>query len=342
MRQLITPASGSMRLLLAALLLAGPALAGWLARSPWVILVFALVFAINFAIGRWAAWRVLLRDGPPSKWAASALSLLAVQAVLVAILYLSGAGIAAMLRGQFITHAMTMMDLLAALSLGLLCALLATWLLRHETRAYAHALGGKPDAGKDEIRIDPAPITLDTFYCAPHYTHSDGEGHITPEADGSEVNIAAAEARLGIRLPERLRALYLRQNGGHVGEQGLNELGIVRDPANHARQWGDVITPFSGYSTLNPCEWLDSARQSFLAFADPQDEASYGYLFANGTDRMIVLTQWYRETLFLDYNLPGPPRVGFVDFDDVGWADKVHWWPDFDDFFSRLRRIESL
>ncbi|MDO5610546.1 MAG: SMI1/KNR4 family protein [Pseudomonadota bacterium] len=342
MRQLITPASGSLRLLLAALLLAGPALAGWLARSPWVILVFALVFAINFAIGRWAAWRVLLRDGPLSKWVASALSLLAVQAVLVTILYLSGAGIAAVLRGQFITHAMTMMDLLAALSLGLLCAVFARWLLRHETRAYQRALHGTPAMQKDEIRIDDKPVSLDDFYRGHHYAHIDGEGDLTPEAHGSEATIAAAETRLGIRLPDTLRALYLRQNGGLVGTPGANDLGIVRRGIGTPRLWDDLITPFSGYSTLNPCESLESAWTSFLAFADPADETNYGHLFANGTDQMIVLAQWYRETLFLDYRKPGPPQVGFVDFDDADWASKVIGWPDFDDFFSQLRRFESL
>jgi hypothetical protein len=79
-------------------------------------------------------------------------------------------------------------------------------------------------------------------------------------------------------------------------------------------------------------------------YADPRnpDEADQ---FPAGCKAMVVLAQWYRETLFLDYNLPGAPRVGFTDFDRFdtdGNREPVTWWPDFETFFASLRHFETV
>lgn len=58
---------------------------------------------------------------------------------------------------------------------------------------------------------------------------------------------------------------------------------------------------------------------------------------------MIVLAQWYRETLFLDYDQPGAPRAFYTDFDryDVnGNRGAIIWWKDFETFFAALRHYE--
>ena len=57
---------------------------------------------------------------------------------------------------------------------------------------------------------------------------------------------------------------------------------------------------------------------------------------------MVVLTQYYRETLFLDYRVAGRVSVGFVDFDDKDWPERIITWESFDEFFDSLRRYESV
>lgn len=186
----------------------------------------------------------------------------------------------------------------------------------------------------------PQALTSQTFYTGIHYGHAtpteEGGYDGTPNAEsaGTPERIAAAEARLGVSLPEGLRALYRVQNGGEACNLALP---LVPQP----RRFEDILTPFGGYEDLHPTESLATAWEGFLAFATPQDEAM-AYLFCNGTDRMVVLSQWYRRTLFLDYNGPGAPSVGHVDFDDPDWANRVRRWPDFEAFFAQLRRFEVL
>ena len=57
---------------------------------------------------------------------------------------------------------------------------------------------------------------------------------------------------------------------------------------------------------------------------------------------MVVLAQWYRESLVLDYNQPGEPRVAFMDFDDEAWMEQAVWWQDFERFFALLRHYDSV
>ena len=57
---------------------------------------------------------------------------------------------------------------------------------------------------------------------------------------------------------------------------------------------------------------------------------------------MIILAQWYRHTLFLDYGAGDTPSVGFVDFDDTDWQAHCVRWPSFDDFYSLLRHYETV
>ncbi len=61
-------------------------------------------------------------------------------------------------------------------------------------------------------KIHPAPPTLDTFWQATQSKHDDGGG-----SDAERLAaIIKAEARLNIRLPPLLRALYARRNGGYT------------------------------------------------------------------------------------------------------------------------------
>jgi hypothetical protein len=188
-------------------------------------------------------------------------------------------------------------------------------------------------------------VTLQTFFTAPADTVSATEHEAAAWADAysalteglSEDDITRAEARLGRALPDLLIALYRQQNGGSVA--GL----CIPLPEQVApTRYDQVILPFGGYNDLVPAESLRTVWDTVTDYADPAnpDEAAQ---FPDGAKAMIVLAQWYRETLFLDYNQPGAPRVGYTDFDRYdtnGNRDTVMWWKDFETFFAALRHYE--
>ncbi|NJN36162.1 MAG: SMI1/KNR4 family protein, partial [Nitrospiraceae bacterium] len=198
------------------------------------------------------------------------------------------------------------------------------------------------DASPDEIRVLSEPVTLQSFFAGIHYTHArydepDRTYNGTPNADsaGSAEKIAAAEARLGIAMPEALRAVYLTQNGGSI-----NRLCVPKAEIAEPRRYDDVVMPFSGYDDLLPCETLRTVFDSTTDFADP-DDPEQSETFPEDGHQLVILAQWYRQTLFLDYSAGGEPRVGFVDFDHADWRAHALRWPTFDAFFAALRHYED-
>lgn len=345
-----TVLSGSLRIAAAIALLGAAVASGWLARSPWIIAALTLAFSLCFIVGRLAAWRYLLRQRQPGKVLASLCSVLASQLLLVGLLYLVGAGLAATVGGGWQAQPLSRQDLVVVAVLGLVCAAMGYAAIRIEAAALADALSAAPartDKPDWDLRLLGEPVTPSTLFSGIHFSHArfidkDTGYDSTPNeaSAGSEEKIRAAEVRLGITLPLRLREIYLHQNGGSV-----TDICIPKPQRAAPLKFEDILTPFGGYDDLYPTERLVTAWDTFLAFGDPND-AYYASLFSGGTDRMVVLAQWYRETLFLDYNPAGAdptpePRVGFVDFDKDDWPDHVTWWPGFDAFFSELRRFET-
>lgn len=101
----------------------------------------------------------------------------------------------------------------------------------------------------------------------------------------SDDDISATETRLGMKLPEALRAIYRQQNGGYV-----RALCIL--PKDKAPPLGseEIFQPFAGYDDLHAYTELKTLAKSFLDFAD-RDDTEYAYLFKSGTDNMVLLAQ---------------------------------------------------
>ena len=184
-----------------------------------------------------------------------------------------------------------------------------------------------------------------------HYTHGCYEGPEntyvdTPNADsaGSDEKIAAAETRLCVTLPEDLRALYRTQDGSSVNDLCVPKTG-VETPRLYddivAPLYDDIVAPFSGYDDLLPCESLRTVFASATDYADPEP-ADQSDMFPDGCAKMIILAQWYRHTLFLDYGAGDMPSVGFVDFEDIDWHIHCVRWPSFEVFYSSLRHYETV
>jgi hypothetical protein len=326
--------------------------AGAMARSAWLILPLALIYTIAFILGRWKSWRLSLKSDSLSRVLANILSTAVVQSILVTVLYLIGRG-AASVFGHSTNAALSHWDIFYCISIaiiGISLGSIVAWQDRHRplnfnSHTYNDDMNNPTSATQRyEIRLLPESINLDNFFHSIHYSHGTYEGPeriyvSTPNENsaGSDEKIALAEQRLAIPLPEKLKALYRVQNGGSI-----DSLCTVKHDVTEAHWYEDLVLPFGGYDDLLPTELLRSIFESVTDYADPDDE-SQAESFPEGCKKMIVLAQWYRHTLFLDYNEPGVPKVGFVDFDhSVQWQTHCVWWDSFEVFFSALRRYETL
>ncbi len=86
-----------------------PIFAGYLHRSPWIILPLGAVFSVLHILGRleqwWEHWRVI---GPPMLW--SLALTVPIQCVLVAVLYLIGFGVGSLIDDRPRAAALTNFD----------------------------------------------------------------------------------------------------------------------------------------------------------------------------------------------------------------------------------------
>jgi SMI1 / KNR4 family (SUKH-1) len=327
--------------------------AGALARSPWIVLPLALTFTVAYVLGRWPAWSSAVRMKKPMQLAGQLSITFAVQAVMVSVLYLIGRGCAAVFgrtgNGAFSNWDIGYCVVVTVVGLGL--GGIVAWRERNNPFSALSVLAGNTlgDAATpawsppDEIRLLPEPVTLQSFFSGIHYTHGSYDGpenayNGTPNANsaGSDEKIAAAEARLGITMPDGLRAVYRTQNGGSI-----NSLCVPKPGIETHRMFDDIVIPFSGYNDLLPCERLRTLFESTTDFADPND-AEQADMFPDGCKKFVILAQWYRDTLFLDYSASDTPSVGFVDFDHTDWQTHCVRWSDFDAFFSAMRHYETV
>jgi hypothetical protein len=347
-------------------LVAGVCAAGMLPRSPWIILPLALTFTIAHILGRFWLWRSVVAAQPLSRTLGQIAITFATQIVVVAVLYLIGRGIGAVM-GRASVGAFSDWDIVYCIvfsAIGLALSGIVIWRERNEPPAAAlmaakiaaqlsgHQNGTSIDdmteeayTPSDEIRLVPGAVTLDNFYSGFYYTHIRREGDENtdggapgtplPGAIGSDEKIAAAEAYLGVVFPDGLRALYRKQNGGSV-----NGLCVPKPGVEKPRLYDEVINPFGGYDDLLPCESLKTMFELVCHYADPE-EADEADAFPEGSKNMIVLAQWYRHTLFLDYSTGDPPSVGFVDFDHDDWKAHCVRWQSFEAFFAALRHYEE-
>jgi len=334
----VTKLSASLRMIAGIGLLIGAAAMGYLARSPWVIAVFGAAFTVSFVTGRWSRWQAAAKAGMLSKALMGIPATFLIQCILVGILYLIGFGIGALAGREGSMAALGTFDYKAALGLmafGGVLGLIVNLLERPGAGGMVDQLRdmsaevAKSTEPEFPIIVEDTPITPKRFFT--RYANDDQDA--SPAATPQE--LADAEIRLSVTLPTLLKQLYGLQNGG-----GVNDLIIVEPGETPPAGVESIFNPFSGYNDLHKSEHLQTAWDTFLNFAAPEDE-DYQELFTNGTERLVVLAQWYQQTLFLDYRTPGEPRVGFVDFDHPNWNEEIRFWPDFDTFFSRLYHYED-
>jgi hypothetical protein len=163
-------------------------------------------------------------------------------------------------------------------------------------------------SGADLSQFSTEPVTSLTLINQPYYSHFERDAETSEQrlnldlAQVSEAQINQAEVRPGVSLPPVLRQLYLTQNGGMMQNVFSGDASAPRE---------DDLSPFSGYEELLLLEGICSPKKAIGQYAS-EDQIE---MFPCEADRIIILAQWYRETLFLDCrNDLKVPRVSYCDF----------------------------
>lgn len=344
----VSKLSGAIRIGLGASLVLFAGAAGFLQRSPWILPFMGLGFTSAYLFGQLRLWRIARNTGKLRRYWLQLPADFTVQLVLVSVLYLIGFGLSALISSGVDVATFAPGDAIWPLAVGAAASILGLYIDRIEGRptslfpAWMNSGQDEGEAPGDDLRLLPEPVTADSFFAAQQAVLVEADpqaaADLAARSPGlSDDDITRVEARLGRALPELLITLYKRQNGGSVTSVCIPKPGIEAPT-----RYTDVLMPFGGYNDLVPADALRTVWDTVCDYADPaapEDAAQ----FPEGAKAQLVLAQWYRETLFLDYNQPGAPRVGYTDFDRYdtdGNRDTVIWWTDFETFFAALRHYE--
>ncbi|MCC5046962.1 SMI1/KNR4 family protein [Xanthomonas campestris] len=191
---------------------------------------------------------------------------------------------------------------------------------------WSPALQAKYD-DNERVQWQPQPPALETFWSGP------GHWNDTQAVADTEA-LAAAEARLGVRLPALFKRLYGVQDGGDTGWCWVPR---TRFPSDRYVDWECVLVD----RYLSPLAQIGSVLDFAAAFEDPQDFSSVATLHA-GLDQVLVLSSHNVDCLLcLDYRGRGPqyaPEVVYFE----RWEGLHPTWraPSFEAFFSTLRQAD--
>lgn len=330
-------ATRPLRMVLGSTLIVAMLLAGGLHRSPWILALATPGFTILYVLGRWRPWLALWRQGGPGKTMASLAVALPIQAVLAGLFYLIGLGGSAAIAGPRPTAALAVSDVAAAGALFAGLAALAARIVAMETKEPMDLSLLETSSPDDDLKIDPTPITADTLFDRDGRSAASRSALAARDSErvakrpfaANAAMIAEAEARLGFRLPEGLKQIYARRDGGYVGALYAPR---VKTPSQSYDDWRGAFA--IDYSSLRPLEKLATVAEHYENFTHDEDEVP------KDADRLVILEARYGDMTLLDYSRTDQnPPVLLVDFDKHGGADPVDLrFPDFDAFLAALRR----
>ena len=317
------------------LMLAVGALGYW-HRSPWIIPVLGAAFVPLYAIGKWSQWAAAWRDGGPARIALAALTTFPIQCLLVAIGYLLGYGLGALIDPGRTSTTLEAWDLWFAASVfayGAIGGASATIIEARSPTAAAWKnpsldlnVDSGPEADHDDapVEFEAEALTADNFFQPPS-----NDALII----AIDERIAETEARLGVALPDGLKALYARRNGGPAGTIMAP---IVDDPGPERSDWRGVF--MSGLSDLTPVEALTTLRKGH------PEALNRGFVATpEDAERLVVIAGRDLYLVCLDYSRPGSeagsPSVIANDF-SVDDEPELRFHT-FDAFLAALRRVRD-
>ena len=328
--------AGSLRIITALTIVAALIAAGWLHRSPWTVVLATPTFTALYALGKWNAWRAAWHAGGVRQVALALLVTLPIQAIVAGVCYLIGLGLGTLFAGNQPIAALSLADIVGMVVLLAAGLAAGVAIIRMEGTPPSSVTTVAAMAETPELVIDPTPLTLDTFFKSPGYWWDNAarqalQNRGTPVVKqpllAGEDTIVAAEERLGVRLPETLRALYRIMNGGYVGWLYVP---LKADPKPVYDDWRGAFS--IDYSCLVPLERLRTVAEHYADFTDDPDE------IPSDADNLIVLQARYGDMTLLDYSRGPQPRVLIADYDRLDEEPVDIAFENFDIFFAALRR----
>ena len=333
---------GGLRMAAGLTVLAAMIGAGWGHRSPWIVVLATPAFTALYALGKWNAWKMAWRIGGLKQIILATLTTLPIQAVLAGVLYLVGLGLGRLITGYRPIAELSAADVAGAGMLFVVGVVLSAVIIRLEGDAVDALLTPEIEtlSSEDvELEIDPRPLTSATFFTSPGYWRQNaarqaleqrGEVVERQPLAAREDMIAAAEERLGVRLPDTLRTLYGVMNGGSVG---WLHVPMKADPKPVYDDWRGAFS--IDYSALAPLKELRTVAEHYEDFThDPEDVPA-------NADRLVILQARYGDMTLLDYSTGTEPRVLIVDYDKYEDDPIDIAFDDFDTFFAALRRNQD-
>jgi SMI1 / KNR4 family (SUKH-1) len=337
----------TLRLLTGLVIILSVVLVGYMARSPWSIVILGAVFTVLFLLGKRSTVHTLVQLFSIKNCFITFVA----QIVLCGILYFIGRGIGSFLHVEgmvplsvidgYIALTMLVFGVMTTLYLQRLSKIKLAESLSYPTNEQNSAPTSTHYRCEYLLSFDADPITLDNFFESVYYGHleRDATGQIIkrdslPEAARTtEEMIASTEARLGVVFPPLLKQLYLKQNGGDVGNLWVP---CVSNPSQELEDWRGVFS--HDYCYLAPLQQLTTLYDSYLDYMDEDEIEQSPHVEKHAKD-YVILCQRYMDTTFLDYSQSRQqPRVGIVDFEGIDKNDV--WFDSFDDFFAALKRGE--
>lgn len=347
-----------LRIVLGLGLLALPLAFGGLARSPYLVLPLTVVFAIAYAGGKGRQWRAWFRTAGTAEILKGVVITLLIQLVVVSLFFFVAYGVVSIFGSRPFARAVTMPEM-AILAAAAVLSVIGT--------ATLSAMEGPPensvveellkrtaddddedddDDGADLVMSDET-VTVANFFAGRHFSVPDHMEKALArwEAGGgakvervpvaaSEAMIRKTEERLGVTLPQTLRSLYLRRDGGALPSYWVP---ATADPGTDFDDWIDAFA--YDYNDLRPLKDLHFLIDDYMENFDPDyDDESVKEGWFPGADRLVVLTRRYGVATLLDYRQgAAEPGVLLIDLDQGGDAPLRKSYDTFDAFFSDLR-----
>lgn len=357
--------SRPLRLAIGLLVLLLPAFFGWHFRNPAIIPILGALYVPLYFLGKTGAWQAMRRTGAGNALLKAAPVTFGVQTVLVGACYLIGLGLGTLFAETEMAPALGAWD--GAIIAGFaVLALPACVFVAYAERQPAPPLpvpavgpGGRTTYAAPPVvtaqadadfAVDPRRVTPETFYASAHPGRPDAAGTaLTKILDhkgekpkrlplrASNRMIAQAEDRLGVTLPETLRAIYRIQNGGSLPtyyvprEQGA--------PPTY-EHW---ITAFADdYNSLDPLDRLQILQDDYDLHFDPEygrEEDKQNWI--PGADKLVILVARTGYGTALDYRSGPEPGVLLFDHEKGPGKLELMTFDSFDSFLAALREVVS-
>ncbi|MBB4003216.1 SMI1/KNR4 family protein [Aurantimonas endophytica] len=160
------------------------------------------------------------------------------------------------------------------------------------------------------------------------------EGAAKPKARADDALIAETEARIGLPLPDTLKAILCARNGGGVAFGFLDWPLVDGNDEGHGMD-GEVHL----FQALAPAEYIATLGQLSDRVRFPAGETPWRDR-VDDADRLVVLHASREASIILDYRAPGDPIVTRVRNLSEFALDDARSYDTFDGLIGALRKFK--